>query len=162
MRWLQPEEMEILAQINGRQVHYLWINQNPGWAEQLPTENWLLIPIGHKPDKEIIAKAAEECLGRGVNYVAALGQACELIHDIFDEEVVLRKIQKGERVDREEDFEREPMTTWHHDFNEGVWFATTVAYDEYNDIHQVICLDLTERGEKDRLTQILDKIQAGG
>ncbi len=53
------------------------------------------------------------------------------------------------------------MTTWHDDFKEGVWFALTVAYDDYKEINAVVCIDMTEQGEKERIGSLLEAINNG-
>ena len=62
-----------------------------GWENELPTENWLVIPFGHTKDVKLISRLANVCLDKKVNYACTIGQTCELIHDIFDEEIVSRK-----------------------------------------------------------------------
>ncbi|MFB6320857.1 hypothetical protein, partial [Saccharicrinis sp. FJH54] len=64
-------------------------------------------------------------------------------------------------IDNPDDFETEPMTTWHNDFNEGVWFAITNAFVDYKEINKIVCLDLTNLGERNRLIDIILKIKTG-
>ena len=96
-------------------------------------------------------------MDNGVKYVCALGQECEFIHDFFDDLVVIRRIKAGLSVESEEDFEYEPMTTWHNDFDEGVWFAIHSAYDDHVDIDTVVFLDMTDNGELARIKLAIEK-----
>lgn len=43
------------------------------------------------------------------------------------------------------------MTTWHHDFEEGIWFSIFAANSDDAEIEKVVFIDMT-RG--DRLSQI--------
>ena len=152
--------MDKLGEYNERLIYYQWINDSD-WEKDLPYDNWLIMPIGHIRDYDLIKKVSNVCLDKNVIYLCALGDACEMIHDIFDVTVIDKRIEKGLSIDCPNDFDREPMTTWHNDFGEGVWFALTNAFDDYKKINSVVCLDLTECGEKDRLINMIQNIKNG-
>ncbi len=98
-------------------------------------------------------------------YVCTVGQECEWAHDWFDETILVNRINKKLPIDSPDDFDEEPMTTWHNDFDEGFWFATTSAYpsinDEYVYVDKVVCLDLTDKPNRQRLTDLIAKINSG-
>ena len=156
--------MDNLGQINDRQILYLSTRQTKNWADSLPTNNWVVVPIGHDTDSKVIDDLAIKCLEKNTLYVCALGQQCELIHDTFDHYIVQRKIDKSESIDNPIDFEGASMTTWHKDFDEGFWFATETAYptinDEYIFVDKVVCIDTTTNGEKERLPNLILKINS--
>jgi hypothetical protein len=43
------------------------------------------------------------------------------------------------------------MTTWHNDFEEGIWFAIFAAYNEDVSIDKIIILNMTNGQEKERI-----------
>lgn len=145
-----------LGQKNKRQLIYLR-TKTDNWKKELPKSGWLVLPIGHKRDEKLIVDIIDSCLDNGVKYVCTLGQECEFIHDRFDDSVVMRRINNGLSVESEEDFEYEPMTTWHNDFDDGVRFAIHSAYDDYVEIDRVIFLDMTDNGELERVEQAIQK-----
>jgi hypothetical protein len=154
--------MEILGKIGNRQILYLSTSENPRWYDELPEEQWLLLPIGHESDFKLIDEVVNKCLENDVCYVCAVGHQSELIHDTFDQIIVKRKIDEGQAVDNPDDFLTSPMTTWDTEIDEGLWFAGTSAFPSYyTDITKIICLDLTETGEKETLIEILAKISKG-
>jgi hypothetical protein len=148
------KQMVDLGQINDRQISYIRTN-NDGWKNYIPTDSWLALPIGNTKDIKIIKEVTDTCLGKGVNYVCTLGQECEFIHDYFDDSIVNKRIENGQSVSSPDDFEYEPMTTWHDDFEDGVWFAIYAAHDEHVDIKNVIFIDMTENGELEIIRQVI-------
>ena len=148
--------MKDLGEINSRRLIYIHA-RTEDWRGNLPTENWLVMPIGDDKDRKGIEAIVESCLHNGVKYVCALGEECEFIHDVFDDSIVNKRIKEGKSVESEEDFEYEPMTTWHNDFDEGIWFAIHSAYDDYVDIDKVVFLDMTENGEIGRVELAITK-----
>ena len=54
------------------------------------------------------------------------------------------------------------MTTWHTDFDEGVWFAFFAAYDEDASIDKVVILDMTDGLEKKRIEKLLEEYKGSG
>ncbi|MBI3501188.1 MAG: hypothetical protein HY063_05280 [Bacteroidetes bacterium] len=153
--------MENWGQHFDRQIFYLSTRQTNNWAEQLPTDNWLALTVGHDKDIKLYNELADKCIDKNVLYVCAVGHACELIHDIFDQTVIQKKIAVGDSVASPDDFENSPMTTWHNDFEEGVWFAMTSAFHGTKDIDKIVVIDLTDKSERQRLTELIDKIKSG-
>src|SRR4051812_48525507 len=113
--------MQPLGERNDRQVFYLKVNGSENWLDELPDENWLALPIGDEKNIQAYTRLADKCIDKKVVYMCAIGQSSELIHDIFDEMVVGKKILNGESVESEDDFENSPMTTWDNDFDNGFW-----------------------------------------
>jgi hypothetical protein len=153
--------MQKIGEHYNRLIYYLKINESFSWEDELPVDGWLVIPIGHDKDIDLIKSVSKVCLRKNVNYLCSLGNASEFIHDVFDEVKIQNRIEKGLSVENPEDFEYEPITTWHEDFGEGVWFALTTAYVNYKEINKVVCLDLTNKGEKYKLLSVVDNIKNG-
>jgi hypothetical protein len=153
--------MEKIGEHYGRLIYYIKINDTSSWENELPDDEWLAVPIGHEKDIDLIKNVSKIFLRRNVNYLCSLGKASEFIHDVFDEEMIKNRIEKGLSIENPEDFKYEPMTTWHEDFGEGVWFALINAYVKHKEINKIVCLDLTEEGEKNNLLRVIDKIKNG-
>lgn len=152
--------LEKIGQHNDRQVFYLSTRQID-WADQLPTNNWVVLPIGHNKDIDLIITIAKKCLEKNVSYICATGQQSSLIHDTFDHFIVQNKIDKGESLASPDDFEYSPLTTCDNDIDEEFWFSLTPAFHPYTDITKVVCLDMTETGVREKLVDLLTKINLG-
>ncbi len=150
--------MKDFGHINGRQLKYFSTADNSDWEAKLPTQNWLVIPFGHTKNFKQVEMVAKACLNRQVNYVCAIGQACEFIHDTFDEEIVERLYVKDQQLDTTIYGDGEPMTTWHNDTEEGIWFAINAAFADKADIDSIIVIDMTENGGLETIENIVTKI----
>jgi hypothetical protein len=53
------------------------------------------------------------------------------------------------------------MTTWHTDFDEGFWFATSVANNDEQEITRVVCLNLTETNLEPTLAELIQRLNTG-
>jgi hypothetical protein len=148
------------AKSTNRDVYYI-STKTDNWTNFLPTNNWLALPICDHRDTELLDKVAHSCLDNNVTYICTVGQECELTHDWFDETILERRIKSGQPVDTPDDFEDEPMTTWHNDFEEGFWFALTSAYEGDKEINKVVCIDLTNSNHKEKLNSLLTRINKG-
>ena len=148
------------ARTSEREVFYL-STTTENWYDLLPMENWLVLPIVEKKDVELWSNVAKACLDNQVTYVCTIGNECEQLHDWFDETILVRRFQINQSIGSPDDFENEPMTTWHKDFEEGFWFSITSAYDGNKEISSVVCLDLTENGNKSKLSSLLSAINNG-
>lgn len=153
--------MESWGEYNSRQIFYLATREPNEWLEKLPNENWLALIIGNDNEIQLYSDLANICLEKNVLYVCTVGLACELIHDIFDEAYVSKKIDAGISVESEEFLKDSPMTSWHNNFEEGVWFAIIAANDGVKDINKVIFIDLTKDTIRQKLFELVGKIKEG-
>ncbi|MBF9254949.1 hypothetical protein I2I11_16720 [Pontibacter sp. 172403-2] len=149
--------MKKLGKVNNKIIHYQRHNTSDNWAVEMPTENWLLMAISDDKTSTILDEIVRKSIDRDVCFVCTLGKQAEEFHDTFDEIIALRKadIEKAHLPDYD------IMTTWHTDFEDGVWFATFLARDEEQEIKTVFCLDAgRERSEK-RIAELIKKINKG-
>jgi hypothetical protein len=153
--FLKTVIVKIIGYSNERQILYtnIWTDEN--WLQLLPTENWLAFPIGQEKDVENYIKLAAKSIDNDVSYVCAVGEYCELIHDIFDEIIIEKEL---ESLDNADAFDDSPMTTWHNNFSEGFWFAITNAHHELKIINKIICIDFTKQGVQVHLSNLVEKI----
>lgn len=138
--------------------HLVYADVQSDWKTEIPTANWLLVPIGNRQDEQMLAGIADNCLNDGLKYICAIGKEAEFIHDFFDNVILTKRIKNGLPVESPNDFENEPMTSWHDDLDEGIWFAVYNAFDEYFDIERILILDMTTKGELKRIKKALEKI----
>lgn len=153
--------MELIGISNERQIFYSNIHSSIDWANNLPKSNWLVFAVGEEKNVQAYSELAERCIANNVVYLCAVGSCCELIHDVFDETVVEMAIRSNRDIESPEDFENSPMTTWHHNFSEGFWFAINTTYRENGLINKVVCVDYTERGVKKHLSELIALINNG-
>lgn len=157
--------MDNIGQIDDKEIFYLSVKQTADWVDKLPAKNWLVLPICDNRDTKLFDEVAQACLDQKVLYVCTVGQECEWAHDWFDETILSNRINNKLPISSPDDFDEEPMTTWHNDFDEGLWFAATAAFpsihDEYIHVDKVVCLDLTDTSRKQYLTDLISKINSG-
>jgi len=153
-----------IGQIKERQIYYTNIRVDNGWFEKLPVSNWLAFTIADFEDKELLHGITSKCLDNNVCYTCSVGQLGSDTEDSFDEEIAWRQVQE-EETGKQQESETSPMTTFHKNFDEGFWFATTLANQIVNDIYipidKVVCIDFTKRGFKEYLVQLIIKINSG-
>ena len=146
----------IIGKIKDRQILYLDPINNSGWETLLPENNWALFAIADDKQKSQLEHLAKVCLDKNVLYVCGAGEASSSVDDEFDMEIVTRKIEVNDA-----NYDDTPITTWHEDFSEGFWFATTVTYNDTEIIDKVVCVDLTEQKYKEKILELIDNINAG-
>jgi hypothetical protein len=76
---------------------------------------------------------------------------------LVDEEIVCRQVDIDDRYLPK----HEIMTTWHRDFDEGIWFGIFAANDEDVQIDKVLILDMTAGEERQRITKLIDSFNEG-
>jgi len=123
----------------------------------MPTENWLLMAIVDNKATTILDEIARKSIDRDVCYVCCLGEQGEKLHDTFDEIITIREVE----IENAHLPDFDIMTTWHNDFEEGVWFATFLAWDEEQEIKTVFCLDAGRESSEEKIVELIVKINEG-
>lgn len=151
----------IPTRINNRQIIYLDILDDLRELSALSLGNWVLFVIEDDKDNPVLIPFAGLCIEKDVVYVCCAGKACSEIDDLFDMEMVCRIID-GNYVPRwfksEEDI---LMTTWHHDFDEGFWFAAMAAEYDAIEITEVVIVNLTKQVYLQRIEELTKRISEG-
>lgn len=129
--------------------------------QEFPSKNWMLFAIADKDQLAALYSFAEKCLDLGVLYICGAGEACSEIDDAFDMVEVDRKLASLKRDLKQEDFDDSPMTTWHHDFDEGFWFSVTTAYHERELINKVVVANLTDNNYELIIKDLIARINSG-
>jgi hypothetical protein len=153
--------MKNIGNINNKQIYYFSIFDRTDWEFLLPLDAWTAVPIIDERNREIADKIANVCIDHNVSYVCTVGKECEWLHDWFDETIVGRKIDNNLPMIYKNGVLDVLMTTWHHDFAEGVDFAIFVAEVSNLVINKIIFIDTTNDSYFEILTNILKKINEG-
>lgn len=153
--------MELIGKINRRKIYYVQVRNNPEWKDSLPKNEWVGFTIANKEDEELVPPAVKICMDKNITYNCSAGTLAQRTEQYFDEEFVGRAIDYEIRTKKKFNYEYTLMTTAHENFSEGFWFATTLAYDAYQETDKVICLDFTKRKVKKHLTGLIEKINNG-
>lgn len=157
--------MKLIGQINDRQIYYCNIRSAKEWYSDIHFKNWIAFTIVDEDDKELITDMAIHCLDNGVCYTCSAGELASISEDYFDGEIVMREVNKEMETGVEQDYESTPMTSYHKNFDEGFWFATTLARQSINDQYilstDVVCIDCTKLGVSQYLKGLIKKINSG-
>src|SRR4051812_8215957 len=119
--------MQLLEKVNNRHVIYYDAHKNLDEFNATELNNWLAFVIADDYKHPLLLPFAETSINKSILYMCATGKAGSQIDDLFDF-VMLERTTNNEQMPAwyltEDDV---LMTTWHDDFDEGFWFATTLA-----------------------------------
>jgi hypothetical protein len=140
--------------INQRTVSLVEYRTDKNWLAELPTQHWLCILVINEKHCVYLDELLPKLLLRNVAWVCTIGRQGEWAHDLLDEEIVVREVA-GLYLPP-----HQVMTTWHDDFEEGIWFALFAAQGDQEALKQVAIVDLTQGQEQERVTTYLHSLQA--
>jgi hypothetical protein len=150
--------MELIGEINRRKIYYIQVRNNPEWKSSLPKNDWVVFTIANKEDEELVPSAVKICMDKNASSICSAGTLAHWTESYFDEEISWRGVDYEMKTKKEFDYELSPVTTTHENFEEGFWFAATLAHDDNFNINKVICLDFTKRKVRKHLTELIEKI----
>jgi hypothetical protein len=141
--------------INSRDVVFVEYHTAQNWFSQLPSRNWLCVLVSDDRDRNYLDEVISKIINKNVCYLCTVGKQCELVHDLADEEIVFREVD----VDKPYLPEHGIITTWHHDFEEGIWFSIIAAHHDEIEIETVAILDMTNGQRMAEIQTALDKAE---
>ena len=157
--------METIGHISFKQIYYCNVRTDQQWFDQLPVNHWFAFTIADKEDEALVQDVAVKCMDKNVSCVCCAGQLASQTSDYFNIEAVDWEIKKEETGETDVQHVKTPMITSHKNFSEGFWFATNIASDtiedQYLDVDKVICIDLTKRGVKKHLRNLIGEFNSG-
>ena len=141
--------------INSRNVVLVEYNTDQNWFSQLPNQNWLCVLVSDDRDRNYLDEVISKIINKNVCYLCTVGKQCELVHDLADEEIAFREFDFDKPYLPEYDI----MTTWHQDFEEGIWFSIIAAHHDEIEIETVVILDMTNGQRMAAIQTALDKVE---
>ncbi len=143
-----------LGKIKNRQIKFEEFDTSKNWIADFPNENWCLIIIAEEKNTNYFNEIIRKSISRNVGYIYSVGKQQDLIHDMADEEILIR------------DFENEYlpdhiiMTAGEENFEEGIWSGIYITYQDETEIDQIIILDVTRTHLK-RTSELIKKFEKG-
>ena len=144
--------------INDREIIKVKYTTEENWIKNIPKSNWLCILVDNNSQRTYLDEVISKIINNDVCYVCSIGQSCERTHDLIDEEIVFREVDT-EKLHLPN---HHITTTWHNDFNEGIWFALFAAYHDEVSIDKVVILDMTNGSELKRIKKRLGDLKVNG
>lgn len=143
--------------VHAREIIFIKYSTEENWINNIPKSNWLCILVDNDRPRNYIDEVISKIINNNVCYVCTVGQSCEKTHDLIDEEIAFREtdIEKPYLPDHH------IMTTWDHDFDEGIWFAFNAALHEKVDIQKVVILDMTDGQGIEKIKRLIDESKVG-
>lgn len=151
----------ITETINDRNILYLEIHQDLQRLDALDLKNWVLFVIEDNIHNPVLGQFADMCIDKDVLYVCAAGKACSEVDDLFDFRMVDRKMADGKLPSWYQSDDDVLMTSWHHDFDEGFWFALTTANYGELPIETVVVANLTRDNYLPTIQRLTKQIAEG-
>lgn len=144
--------------INDREIITVKYTTEQNWIKNIPQSNWLCILVDNDRQKNYVDEVISKIINNDVCYVCTVGQSCEKTHDLIDEEIVFREVD----IEKLHLPNHHIMTTWHTDFDEGIWFAIFAAHHEEVSIDKIVVLDMTDGNELNRIDKLLTDLKVNG
>ncbi|GAB2775119.1 hypothetical protein GCM10027275_17730 [Rhabdobacter roseus] len=140
--------------INDRKITIIEYSTEKNWFDQIPLKNWLCVLIVNDKPRRYIDEVIRKVISKDVVYICTIGKQSKQIHDLIDEEISFIAVDINSPYLPQHTI----ITTWHLDFEEGIWFSLFAAYSEEVIIKEIVILDMTDGSEIPRVKAFIKKI----
>lgn len=149
--------MEYLSNINDRDILYQKLDLEINWSKSFPDTNWLFVALVESDNSHVLDDIARKIIDKDVCYACCIGTFGEKLHDLIDENLVIRETE----IEKLHFPNHQVMTTWHKDFDDGLWFAIYSAFHETELIEKVVCLEIGKDNRKTEIVELINKFKKG-
>ncbi|WP_028668099.1 DUF7684 family protein [Runella zeae] len=143
--------------IHSRNVVLVEYNTTQNWYAQIPNQNWLCVLISDNTARRYLDEVIAKIIAKDVCWISTVGKQCAMLHDLVDEEITFREVD----IDKLYLPQHHIMTTWHTNFEEGIWFSIIAANADEIDIETVILLDMTHGKRRKDIEMAITKVKNG-
>ena len=144
--------MKILTKIHDRDVKYVEFNTTANWVAHFPNENWVLVIIADNRNQNYFDEIIRKAIDRNVIWISSVGKQQELIHDISDEEILIREIENLYLP------EHLIMTIGETKFEDGIFNGIFLPIQAEENLKEVILLDV-DKSHLEKIEKILKKLK---
>ena len=146
--------MVILGTIHNRNVVYQQYDTSINWIKDFPTGKWCIAFIADEKEPAYFDEIIREVIDRDVSYICGIGQQSDFIHDLADEELMIREVE-GKYLPK-----HIIMTTGYNNLEEGLWFSIYATENRDTEIDTIVVLDVT-RQAFDRIQTLINRFILG-
>lgn len=139
----------------------VWIGYNELLNGKMPESDWICLATSSqsKPDSDKFDRFIRGAIKKGILEFKGHGEFGELLHDWFDETILIMKTMEGLS-------ELEVMTTWHNEesFADALWqcfFATCLPETTNYDKLKIVCTDLDGLDKREELSSYINRFESG-
>lgn len=138
--------------INNREIIFVTYSTAINWVKDIPKSNWLCLLVDNDRPRRHIDEVISKIIDNNVCYVCTIGKSCEKNHDLIDEEIAFRDADIADLHLPKHQI----ITTWHKDFEEGIWFSIFATLNDESEIQKVVILDMTDREQEKRIKNLIE------
>ena len=129
--------MITLGTIHDRNIVYQQYNTSINWVKDFPTRKWCIAIIADEKKPAYFDEIIRKVIDRDVSYICGIGQQSDFIHDLADEELMIRDVERKYLP------KHIIMTTGHNNLEEGLWFSIYATENNETEIDTIVILDVT-------------------
>ena len=146
--------MEKLAVIHDRQIKFEVYDTSKNWIADFPNEKWCLVIIAEDENNKYFDEIIRKAIDRNVGYIFSVGKQQHLIHNMADEEILIRDVENFYLP------KHIVMTAGEEDFENGIWCGIYITHQDETEIEQVIILDVTKKAFE-KTAELVKKFELG-
>ncbi|MBD3581561.1 hypothetical protein [Flavobacterium selenitireducens] len=140
--------------MNTREIKIIEYNTAENWIRDFPSKNWCLIIISNLKNTNYYDEILRKSIDRNVGFIHAVGSQSKLIHDLADEEILVRSVENYPLP------KHTILTTEIENFESGIWFGIYSTENDKSEIKEIIILDV-DKNRKEEIAKLINEFEKG-
>lgn len=87
--------MKTLTEIHGIPIRFVEFDTSKNWIAKFPDKDWVVVIVANKLNRNYFDEIIRKVIDRNVIWISSVGEQQDLIHEMADDEILIRDIENG-------------------------------------------------------------------
>ncbi len=144
--------MKNLTKINGVKINFVEFDTTKNWIAEFPKKDWSVVIVADLLNRNYFDEIIRKVIDRNVLWISSVGKQQDLIHDMSDEEILIRDIENGYLPNHD------IMTIGVSDLSEGLFAGIILPIQSEKNIQEIVIIDV-EKSNNNKIILAIEKLQ---
>ncbi|HCQ12097.1 hypothetical protein [Flavobacterium sp.] len=144
--------MKNLTKIKGVKINFVEFDTTKNWIDEFPNKDWSVVIFADVLNRNYFDEIIRKVIDRNVLWISSVGKQQDLIHDMSDDEILIRDIENGYLPNHD------IMTIGVTDLIDGLFSGIFLPIQSEENIQEIVIIDV-EKLNYNKIISAIEKLQ---
>jgi hypothetical protein len=144
--------MKNLTKIKGVKINFVEFDTTKNWIDEFPNKDWSVVIFADVLNRNYFDEIIRKVIDRNVLWISSVGKQQDLIHDMSDDEILIRDIENGYLPNHD------IMTIGVTDLIDGLFSGIFLPIQSEENIQEIVIIDV-EKLNYNKIFLAIEKLQ---
>jgi hypothetical protein len=144
--------MKNLTKIKGVKINFVEFDTTKNWIDEFPNKDWSVVIFADVLNRNYFDEIIRKVIDRNVLWISSVGKQQDLIHDMSDDEILIRDIENGYLPNHD------IMNIGVTDLIDGLFSGIFLPIQSEENIQEIVIIDV-EKLNYNKIFLAIEKLQ---